>query len=43
MTNVLEWLEHMEAQSGEKIAVADPKEEYSFTQLKCMHRRAELI
>ena len=34
MTNVLEWLEHMEAQSGEKIAVADPKEEYSFTQLK---------
>ena len=34
MMNVLEWLEHMEAQSGEKIAVADPKEEYSFTQLK---------
>ena len=34
MTNILEWLEHMEAQSGEKIAVADPKEEYSFTQLK---------
>ena len=25
MTNVLEWLEHMEAQSGEKIAVADRK------------------
>ena len=34
MTNVLEWLEHMEGQAGEKIAVADPKEEYSFTQLK---------
>ena len=34
MRNVLEWLEHMEEQSGEKIAVADPKEEYSFTQLK---------
>lgn len=32
--NVLEWLEYMEAQSGEKIAVADPKEKYSFTQLK---------
>ena len=26
MTNVLEWLEHMEGQAGEKIAVADPKE-----------------
>ena len=34
MTNVLEWLEHMEGQDGEKIAVADPKEKYSFTQLK---------
>ena len=34
MTNVLEWLEHMEGQAGEKIAVADPKEKYSFTQLK---------
>lgn len=34
MMNVLEWLEYMEAQSGEKIAVADPKEEYSFSQLK---------
>ena len=34
MTNVLEWLEHMEGQAGEKIAVADPKEKYSFTPLK---------
>ena len=42
MTNVLEWLEHMEGQAGEKIAVADPKEKYSFTQLKTWNISAKM-
>ena len=45
MTNVLEWLEHMEAQSGEKIASCRiRKKNITFTQVKNVcTERAELI